>query len=122
TKASFPTNTFHIVIINSAIQYFSDIDTLLKESFTILKSYGEVHIIDTPFFNANKIMQARNNSLKYFTALGLPDMAKMYHHHNIEELKYFRHQILYNPVLLKNKLYNFIFEKDSSYPWIRVTR
>lgn len=122
TKASLPTNIFHIVIVNSTLQYFSDIDTLFKELFTVSKSYGEVHIIDTPFCKANELMQARNKSLKYFTALGLPDMSKMYHHHTIEELKYFRHQFLYNPAILKNRLSNFMYNDNSSYPWILVTR
>ena len=67
-------------------------------------------------------MQARNKSLKYFTALGLPDMSKKYHHHTTEELKYFRHQFLYNPDLLKNRISNFMYKENSSYPWILVTR
>ena len=111
TKASLPTNTFHIVIVNSTLQYFSDIDTLFKELFTVSKSYGEVHIIDTPFFKASELMQARNKSLKYFTALGLPDMSKKYHHHTTEELKYFRYQFLYNPALLKNRISNFMYKE-----------
>ena len=122
SKASFPTNTFHIIIINSCLQYFPEVETLLKECFTISKSYGEVHIIDTPFYKANEIMQARNYSLKHFTSLGLPDMTKKYYHHSIKELKYFRYRFLYNPALLKHKIYNFIFEKDSPYPWVIVTR
>lgn len=122
TKASFPSNTFHIIIINSYLQYFPEVENLLKECFTISKSYGEVHIIDTPFYKENEIMQARNFSLKHFTSLGLPEMTKKYYHHTIKELKYFRFRYLYNPDLLKNKLTNFIFEKDSPYPWIMITR
>ncbi len=122
TKVSLSTNFFHIVIINSSLQNFPDLDALLKELFTISKIYGEVHIIDTPFYNSNDMIRAKNISLKHFTALGLPEMAKKHHHHTIEELKNFRHQFLYNPGLLKNKLSNFIFNEDTSFPWILVTR
>jgi len=121
-KASLPTDTFNIVVLNSSLQYFKEVDTLLKELLTISKSYGEVHIIDTPFSLPNDVIRERNNSLKHFTSLKLPEMNSRYFHHTLDELKYFRYIFNYNPDTIKNKLSNFIFDEDSPFPWIMITR
>lgn len=122
TETALPTNTFDMVILNSALQYFPNVSSLMKELFFISKSYVEVHIIDTPFYNVSEIMQARNRTQKHYLSIGHPEMASKYYHHTIDEFKYLRFSSLYNPGSLKNKLSNFIFEKDSPFPWIVVTR
>lgn len=122
SKASLPTDTFNIVILNSTLQYFKEVDVLLKELLKISKSYGEVHVLDTPFYNVNELMHAKNKILKYYTSLGFPEMALNYFPHTLDELKYFRNQFLYNPNTFKNKLSRLIFEEESPYPWIMITR
>ena len=67
---TLPENTFDLVIINSALQYFYNISFLMKEIFFISKSYGEVHIIDTPFYNTHEIIQEKNKTLKYYHSIG----------------------------------------------------
>lgn len=119
---TFPANTFDIVIINSALQYFQNIPALMKELFFISKTYGEIHIIDTPFYDKNELMQAKNRTLKYYTSLGFPEMAGKYFHHTLEDFRYLRYSYLYNPDSLKNKLSKFIFDQDSPFPWLLVTR
>lgn len=119
---TLPTSVFDIVIINSALQYFPNVSTLIKELFFISKPYGEIHIIDTPFYSQQDLMQAKNRTLKYYQSLGFPEMAKNYFHHRIDELKYLRHSYLYNPKTIRNKLSNLFFEKDSPFPWIVITR
>ncbi len=121
-STSLPSNTFDIVIINSALQYFNNISALMKELFFISKTYGEIHIMDTPFYNVNEIMQAKNRTLKYYTSIGFPEMAGKYFHHTLDELKYLRHNYLYNPNSYKNKLAGYMFVKDSPFPWVVVTR
>lgn len=122
TVSSLPTDTFNIVILNSSVQYFKELYKLLKELLIISKSYGEVHIVDTPFYNQNDLMLVKNKSLKHFTSIGLPEMASKHFHHTTEELKYFRYKFLYNPYTFKNKLLNYFFEQDSPYPWVLITR
>lgn len=121
-STSLPTNIFDIVIINSALQYFQNISVLMKELFFISKPYGEIHIIDSPFYKQQYLPQAKNRTLKYYQSLGFPEMAKNYFHHTIDELKYLRHSYFYNPGAIKNKLSSIFFEKDSPFPWIVVTR
>lgn len=122
TKAALPTDTFNIVILNSTLQFFKEVDPLLKELLTISKSYGEIHILDTPFYIQSDLIRVRNNSLKHFTSIKLPEMTSKYFHHTLEELKYFRYIFHYNPETLKNKLSHLIFDEDSPYPWIMITR
>jgi ubiquinone/menaquinone biosynthesis C-methylase UbiE len=119
---TFPANTFDIVIINSVLQYFQNISALMKELFFISKTYGEIHIIDTPFYDKDELMQAKNRTLKYYASLGFSEMAGKYFHHSLDEFKYFRYSYLYNSNSFKNRLSRFIFDKDSPFPWIVVTR
>ena len=119
---SLPSNTFDILIINSALQYFQNVPALIKELFFISKTYGEIHIIDTPFYNENEIMRAKNRTLKHYSSIGYTAMAARYYHHSTDVLKNFRFSYLYNPNSLINKLSKFIFEPDSPFPWILVTR
>jgi ubiquinone/menaquinone biosynthesis C-methylase UbiE len=119
---TFPANTFDIVIINSALQYFQNISVLMKELFFISKTYGEIHIIDTPFYDKNELMHAKNRTLKYYTSLGFPEMTGKYFHHTLEDFRYLRYSFLYNPNSLKNKLSKFVFDQDSPFPWLLVTR
>ncbi len=121
-STTFPTNTFDLVIMNSALQYFPNIPTLMKELFFISKTYAEIHIIDTPFYNSDELMQAKNRTLKYYTSLGFPEMTSKYFHHTLEDFKYLRYNYLYNPNSLKNKLSGFMFDEDSPFPWLVVTR
>lgn len=121
-KTSLAANTFDLVIINSALQYFQDVSALMKELFFISKTYGEVHIIDTPFYHPEEIMAAKNRTLKYYSSIGYPAMASKYFHHTLEEFKYLRYSYLYSPNSLKSKLSKIIFDQDSPFPWILVTR
>lgn len=121
-ETALPTNTFNMIILNSTLQYFPNVSSLMKELFFISKSYVEIHIIETPFYSENEIMKARNRAQKHYLSIGHPAMASRYFHHSIDELKYLRYSYLYNPDSLKNKFSNFIFEKDSPFPWIVVTR
>lgn len=122
STSSLPTDTFNLIILNSSLSYFKELDKLLKEFFLISKTYGEVHIIDTPFYNNNNLMINKNNSLKYFTSIGLPEMASYYFHHSMDELRYFRYELLFNPNTFKHKLTDYFFGQDSPFYWILVTR
>lgn len=121
-STTFPANTFDLVIINSALQYFPNVSNLIKELFYISKSFGEIHILDTPFYKPNEITAAKNRTQGYYMSIGFLEMAARYHHHSLNDFRYFNHQLLYNPYSLKNRITDFVMEKDSPFPWIKVTR
>ncbi|NRD24321.1 class I SAM-dependent methyltransferase [Winogradskyella litoriviva] len=106
---------FDIITLNSCIQYFSEFQALFSTLKLFLKPEGEIHIIDSPFYKKDKIAEAKQRTVSYYTDLGFPEMASNYFHHSINNLQEF--EILYSN---KNKLLNKILNrKDSPFPWLR---
>lgn len=110
-------NQFDLIVLNASIQYFDDFNELVSKLETFLTSNGEIHIIDSPFYNKNEIIKAKNRTEKYYQELGFPKMAQHYFHHTIEGLKDFK--ILYHP---RSSLYHRFFRgKDSPFMWVYYT-
>jgi len=118
----FPRSSFDMVIMNSSIQYFSDLNILMRELFYLLNSYGEIHIIDSPFYDDYEVQFAAKKTKRYFELLGFPQMIEKYFHHTFKELKNLNYNFLYNPNTISNKLLGAAFGKDSPNPWIVINR
>ncbi|MCK0178943.1 methyltransferase domain-containing protein [Flavobacteriaceae bacterium S0862] len=107
-----------IITLNSCVQYFSDFETLIVTLKSFLKSNGEIHIIDSPFYKKDQITEAKQRTLNYYTKLGFPEMASNYFHHSIDSVSEF--ETLYtNRNKILNKLLN---KKDSPFPWLRYIK
>tara|TARA_R110002049_G_scaffold290785_2_gene474400 strand:+ start:2303 stop:3061 length:759 start_codon:yes stop_codon:yes gene_type:complete len=106
---------FDIITLNGSVQYFPDFEELFETLQSFLKPKGEIHIIDSPFYPAHKIADARHRTYAYYTNLGFPEMAKNYHHH--EESKIIRFKILYQ--YKQNIINKVLGRKDSPFPWLR---
>lgn len=111
-------NTFDIITLNASIQYFEDLDKLLPKLKSFLKVNGKIHILDSPFYTQNEIIQAKERTINYFSTLGFPQMANNYYHHNINKMNDF--DILYQPkkVFLK-RIFN---RKQSPFMWLRFIK
>lgn len=106
---------FDIITLNASVQYFSNFDSLKKTLIQFLKSNGEIHILDSPFYYSNEIPSAKQRTLDYYTKIGFPEMAKYYFHHVKEKIKDF--DVLYQP---KSSLYKIILrQNDSPFMWVR---
>lgn len=117
-SAPFPKESFDIILLASAIQYFPDLTKLLENLFHYLKLNGEIHILDSAFYADDEIPQAIRRSEEYYSSIGFPEMSKYYFHHRISELQEFSPTWLYKPSLLR---YKKIFGKiDSPFPWIMI--
>ena len=108
-----------VIILASVIQYFPDLNTLIKKLLIILSPKGEIHIIDSPFYNENEIEGAKKRSENYFSDSGIGIEEGYYHHHRLDSLKSFHYKIVYQPQNLQNKLKR-LFKKDSPFPWIII--
>ncbi|MDN3664295.1 class I SAM-dependent methyltransferase [Algibacter miyuki] len=109
---------FDIITMNGAIQYFENFEALIKQLQLFLKPKGEIHIIDSPFYKKNRITNAKERTKAYYTTLGVPKMAKNYHHHNLDNIRNF--ETLYSP---NNKLLNKVLnKKDSPFSWYRFIK
>ncbi|MBC3845570.1 class I SAM-dependent methyltransferase [Winogradskyella echinorum] len=109
---------FDIITLNSCVQYFPDFRKLISTLKMFLKPNGEIHIIDSPFYKASQITEAKQRTLNYYNKLGFPEMASHYFHHSIDNLDEFEH-LYTNKHKLLNKILN---KKDSPFPWIRFIK
>lgn len=117
----FVRESFDVVILAAAIQYFNNLPDLFKHIFPLLKKGGEIHILDSPFYRADQLPNARQRSTQYFTSIGHPEMEKHYFHHSIDALTEFNPEIIYDPWVIKNRILRKWFVTDlSPFPWIRI--
>lgn len=113
TEATFK-NQIDIITLNASVQYFPDFDMLFSTLKTFLKPKGEIHIIDSPFYNNDAIIGAKKRTLDYYTNLGFPNMAKNYFHHSVDNISEFK--TLY--VGKKNLIQRVLSKNDSPFPWL----
>ena len=109
---------FDVIVFAASIQYFQSIPSILNASFQHLTADGEIHIMDSPFYDPADITAARQRSKSYYTNLGLPEMANYYFHHSLSEIQPFNHKLLLNPQALKNRL----FGHNQPFPWILIKK
>ena len=110
---SFDTQ-FDIVILNGSIQYFHDFKIVIELLESFLKPEGEIHILDSPFYDSSQIKEAKKRTVLYYTKIGFPEMANQYFHHALENLSDFT--ILYRPK--KTILDKILSKKDSPFMWL----
>ncbi len=115
-------SVFDIITLNSSIQYFDNLNTLIKRLFFFLKDKGEIHIIDSPVYNRNELAGAKERTARYYISLGFPEMAKHYHHHTFDELDGFNYNIIYKPKSFPGKIKKFLRVNDSPFPWIKIVK
>jgi SAM-dependent methyltransferase len=116
----FPAETFDIIVINSAVQYFQDIEKLIQRLFYFLAKDGEIHFLDSPFYKVNEVNGAKKRTADYFRSLDAAEMENHYFHHAYDRLKPFDFKVLYAPGSIKNKLIQIFTGQDSPFPWIRI--
>ncbi len=121
-SVQFPRSSFDLVILNSSLQFFPDLRNLMRELFYLIKSYGEIHVFDTPFYQDDEIEFARNKIIRYYESIGFPQMSSKYFYHTLKGLSSFNTKILYDPDKIKNKLSRIAFGNDSPFPWIVIKR
>jgi len=115
--STFEKEKFDVVVFAASIQYFPSLINVLNQALAVLNERGEIHIIDTPFYDALGASEADQRSRNYYTALGFPEMAEHYYHHSLSEFWGFKYRELFNP----DKIFNRLFRKDPFY-WIAIRK
>ncbi|WP_183564836.1 class I SAM-dependent methyltransferase [Mucilaginibacter sp. SP1R1] len=95
---------FDIIIFAASLQYFSSVRVVIGDAFKLLNQDGKVHILDTPFYQKDKVDQSVLRCQKYYTDMGFADMATHYFHHTLHKFNVFHHKILFDPGTLWNRL------------------
>ncbi len=118
----FYNSHFQYISINSVIQYFPDFDLLLQRLFELLSPTGEIHILDSPFYQTSKIAAAKARSKAYYTQMGVPEMAANYFHLDWKILHPYSFEILYQPNSMLKKIASKLGKIDSPFPWIKIKK
>jgi ubiquinone/menaquinone biosynthesis C-methylase UbiE len=107
---------FDIITFGASIQYYPSLTETLNLAFSLLKTNGEILIVDSRLYRRREIPAAQERSRKYYEELGFPEMAKHYFHHSLHELKNFKYDIIYDP----RAWYRWFDEKRTPLYLVRV--
>jgi len=106
---------YDIIVFASCIQYFENPVSTIRSLISSLKSGGELHILDSPFYKTKEITQARLRSSAYFNTSGFPELSKYYFHHSVDLLKAFHHSVVYKPSFFQR-----LRNKKNPFHWILI--
>jgi cyclopropane fatty-acyl-phospholipid synthase-like methyltransferase len=107
---------FDMVVFAASLQYFSSLAGTISMAQDKLKPGGEIHILDTAFYDNEGREKARQHTRRYYTGLGFPGMAAYYFHHGTEELKRFHYKTLYQPSFFRHHL----LQNRNPFPWVCI--
>ena len=112
----FKEKKFDTIIFAASIQYFESLTETISNILKLLKSGGEIHIIDSPFYSLADLRAARLRTNHYYESVGFPEMADCYFHHCYNDLGSYNYSIRYDPKAIVNK---FLRNKNP-FPWICI--
>lgn len=105
---------FDLIVMNASIQYFPDLKLLLNRLKSLLSPFGEIHILDSPFYyNEEACIKAKARTNNYYKSLGYPEMSQFYFHHQISQLNNFKLIYKYST----NPFQKILKGKDSPFNW-----
>lgn len=107
---------FDLILFAASMQYFSSLPHTVRFSLQHLSREGEVHITDTHLYKPEEMAAAKARSDVYYESLGYPEMSDFYFHHCSNDLKFFHHTFLFNPLSFRNR----IFGGMHHFPWICI--
>ena len=85
-----------------------------------LQPNGEIHILDSAFYNDDQITQAIRRSEEYYSSLGFPEMSQYYFHHQVSELQKISPKWLYCPNPFALRIKRMFRKVDSPFPWVMI--
>jgi 2-polyprenyl-3-methyl-5-hydroxy-6-metoxy-1,4-benzoquinol methylase len=109
---------FDVILFASTLEHFPSAKKILHFCLTYLNHHGEIHLIDTPFCKPAEVKLAESRTKAYYTSFGYPEMADYYFHHTFDDLRSFRHAVLYNPRTWRHRFARI----KSQHLWIRITK
>jgi len=106
---------FDVIVFAASFQYFPSAKAIIDDAKQLLNPGGEIHIIDTHFYDTEEAKLSASRSKNYYTTMGVAEMAGHYFHHSLNCFDGYDHKALFNP----KKWLNRITKKDVFY-WIRI--
>jgi SAM-dependent methyltransferase len=109
---------FDVIVFAASIQYFQNLEEIIRAAFAILKKEGEIHILDSKFYSAAERVKAGQRSSGYFRSIGHGEMEGHYFHHSLDDLAQFNPGIIFDP----HKLRSRVFERENPFHWIKINK
>lgn len=106
------------IVFASSVQYFPSLKQLLGTSLQLLKPGGEIHILDSPFYQQHEIKAAQERTNQYFSGIGFAEMAEYYFHHSLAELAPFHYSVLHKPGFINR----YLLMNKNPFPWICIKK
>ena len=113
------TEQLDTIVLAASIQYFPDLNRLVRHLLGLLTPNGEIHIVDSPFYSEKNIEKAKEASCNYYKNLDCEEMIRFYHHHRWSEIKDFHFQIM-NRTRKDNFLLKIFGIKRNFFPWVVI--
>lgn len=110
---------FDHIILPAVLAYFAEPVKLIAHLMAFLNPGGEIHIIDSPFYEDT--LSASERSLEYFESFGCGEMIKYYHHHSLDVLNGFKYEIKYSPAGIFNRFKRIFSSSASPFYWIKIS-
>jgi SAM-dependent methyltransferase len=107
---------YDAIVFASSIQYFESLQDVVKQCRTLLKPGGELHLLDSPFYQQQDLAAAIERTKKYFNEAGVPGMTAYYFHHSWEELAGLTYSILSKPA----SRFRLFKKNQDPFPWICI--
>lgn len=108
---------FDIIVLSNSVQYFPDMEVLIKRLKEKLALHGEIHILDSPIYESEKkALDAKNKAGVYFEKVDVPEMAENQFYHIKSDLKEFK--IVYESGSVIKKM---LGKKETPYKWYMYT-
>lgn len=114
-------STIQVITLVAAVQYFKDLNKLIRRLMELLSYNGEIHIIDSPIYSASEIAEAKTRSHSYYKQAGQEEMINYYFHHDFDDLIKWEYEILYKQSK-RNYIRKFLGTNDMPFPWIKITK
>jgi len=109
-----PKESYNLIFFAGSFHYFNPDEQFWGLLYSLLAPGGEIHILETQFYENSEVEAARKRSADYFNKMG--ESINYYKHLSWNMLPE-NHEVLYRPNF-KNK----IFKNRSPFPWIRIRK
>ncbi|MEM6723061.1 MAG: class I SAM-dependent methyltransferase [Bacteroidota bacterium] len=120
-EAPLPLGHFDLITLNASVQYFPDFKALIHRLFELLAPEGEIHILDSQWYDPEKVRKAKLRSAAYYQSVGTPEMIEFYHHRVWSDLEGLAWDKLYEPKGFLSKIKRK-WGRESMFPWIRIRK
>ncbi|ALS95300.1 class I SAM-dependent methyltransferase [Xanthomonas oryzae] len=120
---ALPRDVFDVILLPACVQYFADPAALIVRLLAQLREDGELHILDSPLYaTPQRGQESAARSLRYFTELGVPQLAAHYHQHTYATFDRFAVQWLFEPRRWSARVRKTLRLPQPHFPWLRLRK